>query len=315
MRVAERPIPVPLDSLRFDVLQVSLEDGRILVIPDPRRYEVVEAEGEQRLFDRRSRLIYPWSVVEDMVRQASGVRPTGPSPAIDLAELVESRRAALTKALAAPPEPVPSIHLSDEVLASKVGGRGGFAVISVDTVGSTVLAARDRDAYEQLMPLLCTEIAAIAGAFGGFVANFAGDGGTCFFPPDGFCAANDAAFDAAIAIVASHYAAFIPTTSSAGLPKIDIRVGADSGELAVRMIGSPQNDRKPDIFGLATALATRIQTLAAPGEVWLGEGMAQNVHVTRQELVDEVAPPKDWPYESHDDVAYRVFRSEVIRRR
>src|SRR4051812_9469300 len=40
--MAKPPIPVVMDHLRLDALIVPLEDGRRAVVPDPRRYKVVD---------------------------------------------------------------------------------------------------------------------------------------------------------------------------------------------------------------------------------------------------------------------------------
>lgn len=311
--MSKEPLPVPIDRLRLDVLVVALEDGQQAVIPDPRRYEVTEdADGQQALLDRKSRLVYPFEIVRQMISQAHTVPVRGPSPRVDLQALIAERREAMRAIFAGQPAEQTSVHLSDDALETMVGGREGFAVVCVDAVGSTRLAASDPAAHERLMPALCSNLAEIIGTFGGFVANFGGDGGVFFFPPLGFCAANDAAFDAATAIVAVHYAAFVPAAEAAGLPAIDIRVGADSGDLAVQVIGSTLNQRQPDVFGLAISLAAKVQAQATPRDVYVGEAMVANLHVTRQRWCEEVELPVDWPYQVHEGVPYRLFHSAVI---
>lgn len=310
--MSDERLKVPVERLRFDVLIRQLEDGRVELIPDPRRYEWKEGPDGKFLFDKESRLAFPVSVLADMFGQVGTVPVGGPSPVVDLKELISERSEAMRRCFAEPGRAPESVHLSDDELARLVGGREGFAVLCVDAVGSTRLAALDPRAHERLMPAFCSNISEVIGKFGGFVANFGGDGGVFFFPPQGFCAANDAAFDAATAVVAVHYAAFCTAAADAGLPVIDLRVGADSGDLAVQVIGSALNQRQPDIFGLAASLAAKVQVQATPGYVYVGEGMFANLHVTRQNWCEPVDLPRDWPYEVHEGVPYRLFRSAVI---
>lgn len=305
-------IPVPVNRLRLDMLVVNLDEGSQAFIPDPRRYEISH-EGDG-LIDRKSRLFYPWSIVEQIVSMADTVPQHGPHTRPNLEQLIAERRSAVAETFAASSSNLLSVHLSDEALETMVGGREGFAVVSADAVDSTMLAAHDPDAHARVMSALCSELAEIVGRFGGFVVNFGGDGGVFFFPPLGFCAANDAAYDAARAIVAVHYLAFVPAAREAGLPAIDIRVGADSGDLSVRVTGSETNDRQPDVFGLAISMANRVQKQARPGEVWVGEGLAANVHVSRQKWFEEVETPGDWPFEIHEGIPYRLFQTEVVAR-
>jgi len=44
----------------------------------------------------------------------------------------------------------------------------------------------------------------------------------------------------------------------------------------------------------------------------VGEAMLANLHVTRQKWCEEVELPADWPYEAHEGVPYRLFRSPVV---
>lgn len=91
--VVKQPVPVPIDRLRLDVLVVPTDDGRKIAIPDPRRYEVVgpDESDTEGLLDRTSRLFYPWPVVEEMIAKTQTVPVRGPSPRVDLAELVRER--------------------------------------------------------------------------------------------------------------------------------------------------------------------------------------------------------------------------------
>ena len=80
----------------------------------------------------------------------------------------------------------------------------------------------------------------------------------------------------------------------------------------MRVIGSASNQRQPDVFGLAISLAAKVQAQATPLDVYVGEAMLANLHVTRQKWCEEVELPPDWPYEAHEGVPYRLFRSAVV---
>lgn len=193
-----------------------------------------------------------------------------------------------------------------------MGEQREVAALSVDLVGSTRLQASDRAAYGTLVPLMLREIAAVTAIFGGVVVNFTGDGAIVAFPGPGSTVANDLAFDAATALVADIYLVLNPATKAAGLPGIDIRVGLDSNEGEVTTVGSETSRRQLDMLGLALSMAAKVQSRAAPGEVWVGQMLYETLHVSRQKKLSPASPGNTWDFVDRSGQPYALYHFPMV---
>lgn len=309
-------IEINSDNGRFDVLVEVAKthpDGRVELIfrPHPDRYVWRDDETQGRvLYDIKTRTVFPESVLREMAEQImAGIpfyAPPGDIPASDA--LLAERQAVIEAALAGANPEEELASPSEATLATLVGEQREIAAMSVDLVGSTRLLAGDRAAYGKLVPLLLREIAAVSAIFGGVVVNFTGDGAIVAFPGPGSTVANDMAFDAATALVADIYSVLNPAAKSTGLPGIDIRVGLDSNEGEVTAVGSETSRRQLDMLGLALSMAAKVQSRAAQGEVWVGQMLYENLHVSRQQKLSLASPGSAWDFVDRFGQPYALYR-------
>src|SRR5580658_809526 len=139
-----------------------------------------------------------------------------------------------------------------------------------DLVGSTSLAAKlDAEDWRNLVNAYLDEASKAVTGFGGHVLKKLGDGLMALF---GYPQAqeNDAerAVRAALAIQralsdlnARHVAK--------GAPELAARIGLESGQLVV--------DSSGEVYGEAPNVAARVQSAAAPGEIWITLGVHRQI--------------------------------------
>jgi class 3 adenylate cyclase len=310
--VATEPIPITSDWLRLDLQAEVLgqsPDGLVEIewSLHPDRFDWLP---DGSVYDRNVRTTYPPEVAINMLRQAAEeMRGKGfyaPPVLPNAADFIVQRIGAIAAALDKPEELTSWTNPSAHLLAEMHGRQIAIAAISVDLVCSTRLQATNPDAYNVIVPLLSRELAEIVGRFGGIVINFTGDGLIAGFSQKSTIGC-DTAFDAATAMVSIVYAAMNPELRDRGYPMIDIRVAADAGEAHVRTVGSANSRSQPDVIGLPLSVASKIQAVATPGEVWIGQTMWEHLHVSRQQLCEALQTPESWSFVNTVGRSYRIF--------
>lgn len=121
----------------------------------------------------------------------------------------------------------------------------------------------------ELFELMCDSV----DRFGGWIANYTGDGIEAVFELES--AAGDHASRACHAALCLRDAIRVPTAHLFGdrALKLSIRIGLNSGEVLVGTLGSGQN-RYYTANGYPIALAKRTEGLALPGRIYLTEHTA-----------------------------------------
>jgi class 3 adenylate cyclase len=153
--------------------------------------------------------------------------------------------------------------------ASGDAERRQVTVLFCDMVGSTALSgAVDPELFGNLIRHYQDAAAGAIGRFGGFVAKFMGDGVLAYFGfPRAFEDAAERAVRAALAIVAEVGGIARPD----GAP-FQARVGIATGLVVVGEIIGAGAAQERSIVGETPNLAARLQALAEPGTILIGEG-------------------------------------------
>jgi hypothetical protein len=159
-----------------EVVKLDDESGIVWMrfLPDPRRYEEIQKDGETLYIDRYMRTAFR---IEDFAGQMGGLPFHHLQRHIDAAgPYADSRRAAIRSELTSgqyvPPEEGALSHqeLSDEGGVRKIG------FISVDICGATALRKADATAFDLTYKFFLQELGAVVGQFNGAILKTKGDG-------------------------------------------------------------------------------------------------------------------------------------------
>lgn len=297
-----------------EVISVN-EQTRVItqrIYPDPRRYDRVDGGYYDKLED----MVILDEAFESMVRQMGSTPVYFQRPLIDDSiEYVKTRETSIAERLQGASGEATFDDPSAEELRSLLGQKLGFAILSIDLVGSTQLADRvDPVSYRRITATLQFEVAESVTKFHGQVLKYTGDGLIAYFAEPSFNRKNDMALDCALTLRWLVYHGIDPALEALGLPTIDVRIGMDSGDAFVDLIGSPATKQEADIQGLAVNLAVKVEHLADPGEITVGEAADRSLHVGLRDRLEPVELPADWPYKTKEGRPYRVFRVGSGRR-
>lgn len=309
------------DMIRFrmDFIQrfisVDEESGTMTVAlePDPRRYEWKEVDGKRYLYDKFDNTSIAEDDYRDFIRQAIGL-PLYSQPQMlgDAEEYIKSRKPLITCMLQGFDRPPTFQDKSEQFLESLEVDNLAFVIISLDIVGSTKLAtSTDPKTYARLISTVLHELSEVIPKFYGHVLKYTGDGLIAYFPEPSFIRKNDHALDCALTLRGLIYKALNPILEQQGFPSIDVRIGIDAGEAYVETIGSPETKQHKDIIGAVVSLASKIQSRAKPGEIYLGNTVERNLYTPWRQICEPVELGIDWTYKESGGSIYRVHRVKI----
>lgn len=278
--------------------------------PDPRRYEWQERDGERLLYDRYDNVFITENALRDAAAMVKGMPITFAPPEIsDARDYLRSRRPAIASSLRGEPNSEGLADASADLLASLAEHALDFTVLSFDLVGSTQLVSTlGTPDFARLVTSLLDEAGRVVALFRGHVLKYTGDGLLAFFPGPTKNTQNDLGIDCAMTLIGLVREALNPELEAAGLPQVRARVGLDHGKAAVLVLGSEATKRHADLIGKVVSLATKIEKLAPPDGICVGEAAERAMHVQWREHLVPIELPNDWTFEDESGRPYPVFR-------
>jgi len=287
----------------------------------PSRYEeAVLDDGTHAWYDRFDDLYISDSALADLAEHVAGLQlGFQPQRAGPLDKYLEECQARVQATLHGGNRPIVEFaDVSENWLHSRVDDELGFAVLSVDLVGSTTLAQTlSRQEYARLQVILQDELSELIPLFGGHVLKYTGDGLLAYFPEPSFIVQNDLACECALYMRAVINRAISPALENVGSPAVQIRIGIDAGEAAVVVLGSPRTKRHADLIGDVISLACKVQEHAGPGGIAIGGVCWRSLHTSWREHCQRLPTPSGWPYHDGDGGPYLLLglNPDVIERR
>jgi class 3 adenylate cyclase/tetratricopeptide (TPR) repeat protein len=152
-----------------------------------------------------------------------------------------------------------------------------------DLSGFTALAEQlDADQLHEIIAPIVSRLAAVAERYGGFVAKFAGDALLVIFGAP--VAQEDHAVRSLVVALEmrDELATLVPRLRPQG-QSLQVHIGVNSGWVVAGMFGAETSEYS--VLGDAVNLAQRLESVAPPGEIYVGESTAQ---LTRGQF--ELAP-------------------------
>jgi class 3 adenylate cyclase len=152
-----------------------------------------------------------------------------------------------------------------------------ITALFADVVGSTAVGERlDPDEVSALIGECVTRMTRAVEHFGGAVSTYTGDGIAAFFGLEQ-ASAEDAehAARAAIAIISAIGGYATEVERAWDITDFNVRVGLNTGDAAVSAMGSA--DRPNVALGDTTNIAARLQSMAEPGTIAIGDETADEL--------------------------------------
>lgn len=288
-------------------------ETRIEVMPNRERYAWVQNDRGRFLYDRFDDVYIEPHIVQEAIEYYFSHQASWQPQHIENAEDYWTSRVPLIReTLRNGPVPFDFRDLSEQFLEELSTDKLNFVVLSVDVVGSTKLATTmENDAYALLMKAALLELSEVVPKFRGYVLKYTGDGIIAYFAEPSFVTMNDLALDCALTIRGSIRNALNPVLKELSMPQIQIRVGIDSGETAIAVVGSHETKQHKDLIGQVVSLAAKIQALAKPDEILYGETVERHLHTNWRRHSTAIELPEDWRYIGPDGDRYKVYRCDL----
>ena len=166
--------------------------------------------------------------------------------------------------------PTPSRPEAPASAAIATAERRPITVMFCDLVGSTSLAARlDPEDWRNLVGSYLDAASAAVTSLGGHVLKKLGDGLMALF---GYPQAQENDGERAVRAALAIQRALVDLNARnapTGAPELSARIGLDSGRVVVDATG--------EVYGDAPNVAARVQSAAAPGEIWITRAMHRQI--------------------------------------
>lgn len=298
----------------IEVLSSDDESGTLKVAlkPNPRRYESKVIEGKRFLYDKFDNLRFEeGTIYREIAKQLEGKPIYLQKPEIgNIDDYLKERFPEIDKKMSAKfANEYQFVDKSEEFLATQKSNTLEFAIVSIDIVGSTKLAtAIEHEKYLKIVTVFIDELSLIIPKFLGYVLKFTGDGLLAYFPAPSLIRMSDLSLDCSLCIRELVYNCLNPIFEKSGLPKIQIRIGIDSGEASIVELGNPLSKSQKDIIGSVINIATKIQSAGEPGNVLLGNSAVKLLHTMYRESIEDYETGSEWPYKTTENEKYKVFR-------
>ncbi len=303
---------------RFDIINKSIsydkktEKITFVSVPDPRRYKWIETkDGQVKLFDKFDNVAFSEALVKEMFEKIGKLPFYYEPPGIeDIDNYIEGRKSVLTEVLRGKNlKKYNTERNRDDFINNLKKDIWGFVILSLDIVKSTsLLTELGNKKYSELVSIVLSELTEFIEKFnGGYILKYTGDGMIIYFPEPGFISKNDLAIYCAVGLRKIIYDCINPIFKDNSLPKIDVRIGLDSGEGYIQAIRKTKYKDKKELFGRVISFAIKIQDTANPGEIYLGEITEKNIHSSWREKCKKVELNNNFDLRSADGKIYQIY--------
>ncbi len=299
--------------LDFVVKPIVIDGSKGIIglkfLPNPKRYDYFDGkDGEKFLYDKLDDVYIPIEALKELEKEL-GTLPIyhQPQQIKNADEYVSGRIPEIQKMLKIKKIKPTFGDKSEEFLESLKEDELGFAIMSLDLVGSTKLSQKLKKDFAKLIEVFTYEMSSVIPKFHGHVLKYLGDGLIAYFPEPSFITKCDLALDCALTLRKLTYDGLNPEFVKFGLEKVDIRIGLEAGEASILVLGNPETKQHKDLIGEVINIATKIQSKAKVGGVFIGETMVRNLHTDWRSHCEEVTMNGSWPYQDENGNPYKIY--------
>lgn len=203
---------------------------------------------------------------------------------------------------------------SDRFLRKNVFATLDMVVLYVDLVGSTTMTLEmPAEKIAIIVSSFSQEMAMVIRQHRGFVLKFVGDAVIGYFVAEGGGPlAADNAISCAKSMITVIQKGINPILNQYDYPDLMVKVGVDYGQNIVVRYGADAKHSHVDLMGPAMNIAAKIQGMAKPNQILIGEDVEKRLHPDmKQEFSEIIWKNDEWKYRSRTSgKVYRVFEHE-----
>jgi len=200
---------------------------------------------------------------------------------------------------------------SDDFLRKHVFSKLDMVVLYVDLVGSTTMALElPSEKIAIIMSSFAQEMAAVIRQHHGYVLKFVGDAVIGYFVAEGNSLLTaDNAVNCARSMNTVIQKGINPILNQYDYPDLMVKIGVDFGQNIVVRYGADKKNSHVDLMGPAMNIAAKIQNMAKPNQILIGNDVHERIHPSSQDRFHEMIWNKDeWKYHSRlTGKIYKVF--------
>ena len=193
------------------------------------------------------------------------------------------------------------IDESDEFLRKHVFSKLDMVVIYVDLVGSTTMTLEmPEEKIAIIVSSFSQEMAAVIRQHHGYVLKFVGDAVIGYFIGEGNgLLASDNAVSCAKSMISVIQKGINPILNQYDYPDLMVKIGVDFGQNIVVRYGADVKNSHVDLMGPAMNIASKIQNMAKPNQILIGDDVYQRLHPNSQkDFVQIIWKQEEWKYRS-----------------
>ena len=227
---------------------------------------------------------------------------------VDSETLVKEAQKRIWSALKQGFEYNPSTDESEKFLRDLVSSRVNMIVLYVDLVGSTdITLSLPEEKVAIIISSFAQEMAEVIRQHDGYVLKFVGDAVIGYFIAEALpVLAADNAVNCAKTMVTLVEKGLNPILNQYDYPELKIKIGMDYGKNIIVRYGSDKEKSHVDILGPAMNIASKIQHVAEPNQILIGEDVYTRIHPSLQKSFETVVWTKTkWKY--HDRETGKLY--------
>ncbi len=200
------------------------------------------------------------------------------------------------------------IDESDRFLRDLVSSRVNMIVLYIDLVGSTeITLSLSEEKVAIIIRSFAQEMSSIIRQHDGFVLKFVGDAVIGYFVAEAMpMVAVDNAVNCAKAMVTIVEKGMNPILNQYDYPELKVKIGMDFGQNIIVRYGADKKKSHVDILGPTMNIASKIQHIASPNQILIGDDVYNRLHRDMQKQFKQVVwTQTNWKY--HDRETGRLY--------
>ena len=203
------------------------------------------------------------------------------------------------------------IDESDKFLRENVFKKINIVALYVDLVGSTTMTLElPAEKLATIVSSFSQEMASVIHQHKGLVLKFVGDAVIgYFYAGENTLLACDSAVNCAKSMITVIEKGINPILNQYDYPDLMVKIGVDYGQSIIVRYGANETTSHVDLMGPVMNISSKIQAMAKPNQILIGQDVYQRIHPTTQKNFKEMIwGENEWKYRSRlTGEVYKVY--------